>query len=230
MGPTGMTGPAGTAANTGSTGPTGPTGVTGSAGPTGPTGVTGPTGITGATGSTGQTGATGPTGPTGSIGPTGTTNLGSNPVASYYSTTTQPITDATAGPPTPAPTVFTYNSTVVERSVSVVSSSRITVAVSGIYETYYSIQVNRTAGGTNVYIYVWLRKNGLDVPDTNGRVSVNSNNGDTLPIVPYVIELNAGDYIEYVAQADGDNCQILALTPTIGPFIPSIIVGIKRIG
>lgn len=243
-GPTGSTGASGSIGPTGSEGVTGPTGLsgfatnTGATGPTGrtgPTGMTGPagssanTGATGPTGPTGPSGATGPTGPTGSIGPTGTTNLGTNPVASYYSTATQPISDATIVP-TPAPTVFTYNSISFERGISVVSGSRITVSTAGVYEAYFSIQIHRISGGTNIFVYIWLRKNGVDVPYTNGRVSVNSNNGDSLPIVPYVIELNAGDYIEFVAQADGDNCEILALAPPIGPFIPSIISGIKLIG
>lgn len=232
IGPTGQAGVATNTGATGSTGNTGPTGMTGPAGTsanTGATGNTGPTGMTGPAGSATNTGATGPTGPTGSIGPTGTTNLGTNPVASYYSTATQPISDGTIVP-TPAPSVFTYNSIAFQRGISVVSGSRITVSVAGVYEAYFSVEIHRIAGGSNIYIYIWLRKNGVDVPDTNGRVSVNSNNGDSLPIVPYFIELNAGDYIEFVAQADGDSCEILALTPTIGPFIPSIIVGIKRIG
>ena len=77
------------------------------------------------------------------------------------------------------------------------------------------------------------RKNGADEPQTSGRVSVNSNNGDTLPIVPYIIQLNAGDYVEFAARASDTDCQILAVNAAsvpFGPAIPSLIVGIKRIG
>lgn len=236
-GPTGATGPAGVAANTGATGPTGstgavgPTGVSGEATNTGATGPTGPTGRTGPTGFTGPTGPTGFTGPTGPAGQTGPNTIGGNAVASYYSLVTQPITNFNASIPPPAPTVFTYNNTVVQRDVSLVSSTRLTVAQSGIYEVYYSIQIHKTAGGSPCYTYIWLRKNGLDVPDTNGRVETNSNNGDSLPIVPYIIQLNAGDYIEFVAQADDDHVQILYVPQNgIGPAIPSVITGIKRIG
>lgn len=210
--------------------PPGPVGPTGSIGGTGPTGAPGTSSNTGATGPLGQTGpfGTGPTGPTGpvsSTGPTGPNTLGSAVVGSFYSTATQPISY-----PPAVPTILTYNSTSVGRGVSIVSSSRITVTKTAIYETYYSIQIHRTAGGSSVYCYIWLRKNGLDVPDTNGRVEVNSNNGDSLPIVSYIVTLNAGDYIEFVAQASDENVQILAIAPTIGPFIPSVIVGIKEIG
>ncbi len=200
--------------------PTGPTGPTGN---TGPAGTATNTGATGPTGPIGNTGPTGPTGPTGGTGPTGPNTIGSNPVASYYSNTTQDISNAT-------PTILTFDHTAVQQGISLVSGSRITVSVAGIYEVYYSIQIHRTAGGSTTFTYIWLAKNGTAVPDTNGRVAVVSNTGDSLPIVPYILSLNAGDYLEFVAQADNDHVQALALSPAYGPFIPSIIAGIKRVG
>jgi hypothetical protein len=247
IGPTGFTGPIGAATNTGATGPTGvqgttgptglqgatgPTGVQGTTGPTGLQGATGPTGVQGATGPTGLQGTTGPTGPTGATGPTGPQGLtgsvgsiGTTAIGSYYSTDTQDVSH-----PPAIPTVMTFNNVNYERFVSVVSSTRITVSKTAVYEAYYSIQIHRTSGGSPVYVYIWLRKNGLDVPDTNGRVEINSNNGDSLPIVPYILSLNTGDYIEFVVEADAPNVQLLTTTPTIGPRIPAIIAAIKEIG
>ena len=213
----------------GPTGQRGPTGFTGPTGPTGEQGIPGTasnTGSTGPTGPTGSTGSTGPTGITGSTGPTGPNTLGGRGLASYYSLSTQNIST-----PPAVPTVFTYNTTSIEQGgISLVSSSRLTVSKTAIYEVWYSAQIHRTSGGSPVYIYIWLRKNGTDVPDTNGRIEINSNNGDSLPIVPYYISLNAGQYVEFVAQADDINTQILTTSPAIGPTIPSIIVGIKEIG
>lgn len=206
----------------------GPIGPTGAYGPTGPQGIEGIAANTGATGptagvGTGPTGPTGPLGPTGLLGPTGYTSV----LASYYSLQSQSI------PVYPGATgaAFTYDNTAVTKGgISLVSSSRITVPVSGVYEVYYSIQLSRSQGGNNAFAYIWIRKNGLDVTDTNGRVSINSNNSDSLPIVPYIIELNAGDYIEFVSNATESNISALAVTSGIpGPSIPSIIVGIKKI-
>ena len=143
--------------------------------------------------------------------------------------TTQQISDYTVIP-TPPPTVFSFTNTIFQRGISLVSNTQLTVTETGVYEAYYSIQLHRISGGFGAYAYIWIRVNNINVPDTNGRVATNSNNADTLPTVSYYIQLNAGDYLEFIAQADADTIEALALTPAIGPGIPSIIVGLKRIG
>jgi hypothetical protein len=163
------------------------------------------------------------TGPQGPQGPAG--SISNTAIGSYYNDGTINV----SYPPS-TPTVMTYNGTFYQRDVSVVSSSQITVAKTAVYEAYYSVQIHRTSGGSPVFVYIWIRKNGTDIPTTNGRVEINSNNGDSLPIVPYILPLNAGDYIEFVVQADASSVQLLSATPTIGPVIPAIIVGIKEIG
>ncbi len=200
----------------GDPGPTGPTGF----GVTGPQGPGGPAG--GPTGDTGPTGYTGPTGSQGIQGPTGATPEGTNIVASYYLKSTLPV-------PTGTGTILQYDSTAVEQGITLVDNSKIYIEKTGIYELYYSVQLAKTQSGTNTYFYTWLRVNGIDVPDTNGRTSINSNNSDSLPIVIYNIPLIAGDYVEFVCQADQDYVILAGYTGTIGPDIPSIIVGIKEV-
>ncbi len=243
IGPTGVIGPTGATGSTGSTGPqgsqgstgpTGPQGIQGSTGPTGSQGIqgiqgsTGPTGsqgiqgIQGSTGSNGSDGSTGPTGPQGIQGPTGAAAQGTNIVASYFLRGDLAL-------PTNVETTYIYDNTIVERGITLVDGSKITVSKTGVYEMYYSVQLVKTQGGTNTYFYTWLRVNGIDVPDTNGRIAINSNNADTLPIVQYVVPLNAGDYVEFVSLADNDYVILEGFTGTPGPDIPSIIVGIKEI-
>ena len=205
-------------------GPTGPTGPTGATGPIGIPGVASNTGATGSTGPTGPTGPTGATGPTGVTGPTGIAG-DSRAIASYYSMTTQAIANG-------SPTVLSFDQTFVQRNgITRVSNTRMVAPRTAVYEAWYSVQLHRTQGGSDGYIYIWLRINGTDVANSNGRININSNNGDQLPIVPYIVELNAGQYIEFVAQATQDSIQILAQNdPDVpGPAIPSIIVGIKEV-
>ena len=109
--------------------------------------------------------------------------------------------------------------------------SRIVIPKDGIYEIYYSIQIHKTQVGSAANIYVWLRKNGVDVPDTNGRTTIISNSVDSLPIVPYIIECSTGDILEMIVQGDAQYLQILYISDgsVPGPAIPSIIVGVKEI-
>ncbi len=212
-------------------------GPAGANGATGPTGATGPssgfTGVTGPTGPTGPTGATGPTGPTGVAGPPGRT--GTAVAASYYSLTTQSIAFGPTGSTSPStfefPLTFIANGITLYAPVTPGVYTAMRVQNAGTYEVWYSIQLSRSSGGNNAFVYVWLRINGSDVPNSNGRVAINSNNNDTLPIVPYILELNANDYVEFVAQTTTNDISILAVGEgdIPGPAIPSIIVGIKQL-
>lgn len=236
IGPTGVTGSTGIRGLTGQQGPTGATGsqgipgtaintgATGELGPTGDIGATGQQGNTGFTGATGPTGATGYTGEIGSTGPTGVSAEGVNVAASYYSMSTQDISNT-------SPTIFTYNNTILEKEVTLVSSTQITVQRAGIYEFWYSIQLHSIVS-QDVFTYIWIKVNGTDVPDTNGRIETKSNTSDSLPIVPYILTLQAGDYIEVVAQTDAlasGDIKAFTVTGVPGPDVPSIIVGIKKI-
>ena len=214
----------GSTGSTGTTGPTGWTGPAGTASNTGATGTTGPTGPTGPPGTAVNTGATGATGPQ---GPQGQTAITTTNAASYYSLSTQLFAYYPS-----TPTIFSYDSTAAENGVSLVNNTRMTVSEAGLYEAWWSIEITKIQGGTNTYAYIWPRINGVDVPDSNSRYSLNSNNQDSLPIVPYILPMNANDYIEFVGQTDANDnyTRALAVTSAIGPTIPSIIVGIKKVG
>jgi hypothetical protein len=200
-----------------SEGPTGPTGPGGGGGSG--TGSTGPTGPAGPAGANGPTGPSGPTGPT---GPTGPVPVGTNVYASYYSTVDQPITSG-------SPMTLACDASFLQRGVSQ-SGGVMTVNTTGVYEVWYSVQLVNTSGGTTKYCYIWLRVNGSDVADSNGRIEFNSNNGDQLPIVPYIISLNAGDTVEFRAQASDTGIVANYTSPSsLGPDIPSVILGIKQV-
>ena len=233
QGSTGSTGPIGLQGLTGSIGPTGLQGLTGSIGPTGFTGLTGTTGSTGSVGPTGFTGATGTIGSTGATGPV---SQGTNIAATYYSMITQNIGAS--------PTINVFNYDVATGlsvggiqlgNISGSTGTRLIVPKTGVYEAWYSLQLTST-GSQDMYTYIWIRKNGVDIPDTNGRIQTKSNTSDSLPIVPYILQLNAGDYIEFVATAvpNGGSAslmQALAVSTPTAPVssVPSIIVGIKQI-
>ena len=85
--------------------------------------------------------------------------------------------------------------------VTVVSSSRVTIANTGIYNIQWSAQfTNPTSSEHDVTI--WLRKNGTDVVGSAGIVLVpakhGSSDGHTLPSWNFLLDVIAGDYYEFV--------------------------------
>lgn len=103
-------------------------------------------------------------------------------------------------------------------------TSRIFVDRSNIYNVQFSAQVHKTSGGVGL-VYVWLRKNGTNVPDSTGQIRIQGNDGETLAAWNYIIQLNAGDYIELMWEVDDTSVELLAEAATaIHPSIPSVIL------
>lgn len=138
---------------------------------------------------------------------------------SFYDTTTQiPVAINTAY-------AMTFNTVDLSFGVTRGSpTSRIFVDRPNVYNVQFSTQVHKTSGGVGL-VYVWLRKNGTNVPDSTGQIRIQGNNGETLAAWNYVIQLNAGDYIELMWEVDDIAVELLAEVATaIHPSIPSVIL------
>ena len=85
--------------------------------------------------------------------------------------------------------------------VTVVSSSRITIANTGIYNIQWSGQFTNPLSSEHD-VTVWLRKNGVDVPGSAGIVLVPKRHGafdgHTLPSWNFLLDVVGGDYYEFV--------------------------------
>lgn len=220
---------------------TGPTGTTGPTGPLGPTGAAGTSSNTGATGPTGSIGATGPTGasitgPTGAIGPRGLTGpsyVNSNIYGSFYSNTTQLVYGVDV------PTVLAYDNVAYSQGISITGAtgpanhySQIKVSEGGTYEISFSIQLDQTQGGNHL-AQIWPRINGTNVPDSSSQITIQGPNGESIPYLALILELNANDYVEFVMNGADATVGAYFFPANTGvgiPSNPSIIVGAKIIG
>lgn len=138
---------------------------------------------------------------------------------SFYDTTTQTAAAINTA------YAMTFNTT--DLSVGVTRgtpTSRIYVDRPNVYNVQFSAQLDKTSGG-DALIWIWLRKNGVDVPDSTGQVRVQGNNSELLAAWNYLIQLNAGDYIEIMWEVDDTSIQILYDPATaVHPAIPSVIL------
>jgi len=103
-------------------------------------------------------------------------------------------------------------------------TSRIYVDRQNIYNIQFSAQIDKTSGGVGL-VWVWLRKNGVNVPESTGQIRIQGNNAEALAAWNYIIQLNDGDYIEMMWEVDDTSVILLAeAASAVHPAIPSIIM------
>jgi hypothetical protein len=142
----------------------------------------------------------------------------------------QDSTDQTAANTTTAYAV-TFNTTDFSNGVTIASSSRITVADSGIWNLQFSIQFTNTTNDSQD-VDVWFRVNGTNAANSNSRFGFAPRKGasdpyHTIAAMNYFLSLNATDYVEIMWRPTDTGVQIeqyaASASPT-RPAVPSAIV------
>jgi hypothetical protein len=108
--------------------------------------------------------------------------------------------------------------------------TRITTTATGVYNLQFSAQLHKTSGGGATQIYIWFRRNEVDLVDSATTLTL-ANNGDLLVAAwNYFIDLTTGQYVEIMWRASAANIEIQRNTtiPSV-PGIPSVIATISRI-
>lgn len=125
---------------------------------------------------------------------------------------------------------LTFTTTQVSQGVSIGSpTSRIVIANAGIYEFLVSVQITSTNSSQKA-IWVWLRKNGTDVPNSAKIASSNLNNGYLEITVGDVISAAANDYFEIMFAADDVNIGITTVAATaFAPAAPAASLSVIEV-
>jgi hypothetical protein len=142
---------------------------------------------------------------------------------SFLNTTTQTITNTTLA------YAVAFNTTESSSGVSIVDNTKITFATAGQYDLQFSFQLANTDSVSH-NIRIWLRQNGVDIPDTLGVDTVNPQVGLIGLVVAawnYVVTAAAGDYFEFMWSSGSTLVQLRAVpagTSPTRPASPSAIV------
>ena len=120
---------------------------------------------------------------------------------------------------------MTFNTTDISYGVTRGSpTSRIYVDRSNIYNIQFSAQFINTGGGAN-RVWIWLRKNGVDVAQSATVIRIQGNNTENVAAWNFLLQLNAGDYFELMWEVDSTNISLHADPATaVHPAVPSIIL------
>ena len=138
---------------------------------------------------------------------------------SVYDTTDQTLDGSLTA------SVFEFNNVDFSRGISLVSSSRFTVSQPGSYNLAFSAQLDKTTG-TKHDAWIWLRKNGSDVSQSNTIVTMGGGSSDkAVAAWNFFVSGSAGDYYEIAWTADSTQVFLNAINaaPGVYPAVPSII-------
>jgi len=153
-------------------------------------------------------------------------DLGDSFWGSFWSTQTQTNAGATT-----MNLMTLNNSDPSNNFVDLSGSSIIKVSSANVYNIQFSAQVEKTDSGTDV-IYIWLRKNGANVADSNTALTLQGNNDKHVAAWNWVLELAINDYIEIAWSSPDTDVRLLyeaASSSPTKPAIPSVIVTVTNV-
>ena len=137
-----------------------------------------------------------------------------------------------------AGTPFTFNTADVTDGVTLVSGSRLTVPIAGVYNFQWSGQFQNVENDIED-VTVWLRIDGVDVPGSAGIISLAARKSATIfarTIIGwnYFLSLTAGQYVQIVWLPSVASITVPAypasLVTPIHPATASVIVTVNQVG
>lgn len=151
-----------------------------------------------------------------------TTNTIKN--GSFLDLTTQTVTSG-------AIAAVKLGTTIFSNGVSISNNSRINVDYAGIYNLQFSMQLRRTSGGGAKQVIIWIRVNGVDVPNSATHVTFQSSSDYLIPAWNFFIDMTAGQYVELMWTQDDAIILTYEAANTIVPYpaVPSVILTMNKI-
>lgn len=143
---------------------------------------------------------------------------------SFYDTTTQTAAVINTAYP------VTLNTTDLSWGVRLrsPSTSEVEVDTEGIYDIQFSAQLDNTSGGNHT-ANIWLRVNGVDVPNSAGRLVLKGTDGDLVASWNYFQQFKAGDYFQVMWSVSDTAVQLVtAAAAAPVPAIPSVILTVSN--
>lgn len=144
---------------------------------------------------------------------------------SFFSTQTQAATVINTG------YAITYNNADTAYGVyrDPADNSKIKVSRPAIYNVQFSIQVDKTSGGTGKF-YIWAAINGTAVANSGSLIQIQGNNAEIFSAANFFLPLSNGDYFQLYFSVDSLDVQLqtfAAAAPV--PAIPSIILTVMQV-
>ena len=125
---------------------------------------------------------------------------------------------------------ITFDTTRISNGVVIGgTTSQLIVPESGLYQFVATLQfISNSAVDKN--IWVWFRKNGVDIANSARLITVSINGAYTPISINEAISLNALDYVELVYASNNVNVRIDAVPATaFAPSAPAVVIEVNQI-
>jgi hypothetical protein len=145
--------------------------------------------------------------------------------ASFYSTQTQAATTINTA------TAISYNNADTAYGIyrDPSDNTKIKVSRPAIYNVQFSIQLDKTSGGTANF-YIWPAINGTAVANSASLIQIQGNNSEVFSAANFFLPLSNGDYFQLYFSVSDLSAQLqhfAASSPV--PAIPSIILTVMQV-
>ena len=116
-------------------------------------------------------------------------------------------------------------------------TSRIVATTAGLYNFQFSAQLTSSNSSAKT-VWIWPRKNGTDIPNSNSEVTLSANDEDMVVAWNWVVSLDAGQYVELMYAASDTAISLAAHAATTGfngtatfarPAVPSVILTVTQV-
>ena len=108
-------------------------------------------------------------------------------------------------------------------------NTKIKVSRPAIYNVQFSIQVDKTSGGTGLF-YIWPAINGTAVTNSASLIQIQGNNAEIFSAANFFLPLSNGDYFQLYFSVDALDVQLQQFAASAPvPAIPSIILTVMQV-
>lgn len=102
----------------------------------------------------------------------------------------------------------TFNNTVLSTEVTIGSpTSRVITNIAGVYNFAFSLQLDLTSGAA-ANAYIWARVDGVNVPNSARKVTVQSSATETVVSGNFVLDMSTDQYFELMYSVDNTAVRI----------------------
>jgi hypothetical protein len=156
----------------------------------------------------------------------------STTITAYGTSITAQLTGTNGGTGT---YTVTTSGTIASAVVQGRTTTKLVATVAGTYNLQFSLQLQNLSNASETS-YVWIKKNGVDVPGSTGQVGMLARKSAGVPnsmIVGwnYYLDLNATDYVEiFWLVSDATNVTMPTYAKSTSPTYPATASAIATIG